>query len=314
MTHKLDRREFLRRTAGATAALALGGCVSGPTPEDAGPLYEISLAEWSLHNALFGRDPDLKIDNLGFAAKARELGCGAVEYVNQFFKDKTAEEAYLGKVAQAAADAGVKNVLIMVDGEGHLGDPDKNHRQTAIENHHKWVEAAKFLGCHSIRVNARSSGTYQEQMDLAADGLRRLSEFADPHGINVIVENHGGLSSNGAWLAATIAKTNHPRCGTLPDFGNFRIGGDEQYDRYKGVAEMMPYAKAVSAKSYDFDDQGNETTIDYSRMMKIVVEHGYRSWVGVEYGGSRLSETDGIIATRKLLERVRDELSQPAVG
>lgn len=314
MTHELNRREFLRRSAGATAALALGGCVGSATPEEAGPLYEISLAEWSLNKALFGRDPELELDNLEFAAKARELGCGGVEYVNQFFKDKAGDEAYLGKLNQAAADAGVKNVLIMIDGEGHLGDPDKNKRQMAVENHHKWVEAAKTLGCHSIRVNARSSGTYQEQMELAADGLRQLSEFAEPHGINVIVENHGGLSSNGTWLAATIAKANHPRCGTLPDFGNFRIGGDEQYDRYKGVAEMMPYAKAVSAKSYDFDEEGNETTIDYPRMMKIVIDHGYRGWVGIEYEGGRLSEVDGIIATRKLLERVRDELSPPAAG
>jgi sugar phosphate isomerase/epimerase len=171
------------------------------------------------------------------------------------------------------------------------------------------VEAAKFLGCHSIRVNAQSRGSYDEQLDRAAEGLRKLTEFGAVHDINVIVENHGGLSSNGAWLAAVIRKVDHPRAGTLPDFGNFQVSKDEEYDRYKGVQELMPFAKGVSAKSHDFDDQGNETHTDYRRMLKIVLDAGYRGYVGIEYEGSKLSEPDGIRATKRLLEKVRQELS-----
>ncbi|HEY1600793.1 MAG TPA: sugar phosphate isomerase/epimerase family protein [Pirellulales bacterium] len=270
------------------------------------PAFEISLAEWSLHKTLFGG----KMKNLDFPAAAKkDYGIEAVEYVNQFFKDKAKDTDYLADLKQRAGDAGVKNVLIMIDGEGQLGDPDEVKRKKAVENHYPWVEAAKFLGCHAIRVNAASKGSYEEQMKLAADGLRRVAEFGRDHQINVIVENHGGLSSNGAWLAAVIKQVDLPNCGTLPDFGNFRVSATETYDRYKGVAELMPFAKSVSAKSHDFDDAGNETQIDYLKMMKIVVDAGYHNWVGIEYEGSRLPEPDGILATKKLLERVRGELS-----
>jgi sugar phosphate isomerase/epimerase len=196
----------------------------------------------------------------------------------------------------------------MCDAEGRLGDPDDGARTKAVESHYKWVEAAKFLGCHSVRVNAASEGEWKEQMRLAADGLRRLSEFGDEHGINVIVENHGGLSSNGEWLTGVIDMVDHPRSGTLPDFGNFRIRENEHYDNYKGVAELMPHAKAVSAKSHDFDDQGNETNLDYLRLLKIVLDAGYHGYVGIEYEGTRLTEHEGIKATKALLEKVRDEL------
>ncbi len=197
----------------------------------------------------------------------------------------------------------------MVDGEGALGARDRRERDRAVENHYKWVEAARHLGCHSIRCNARSEGMPGEQRELAVDGLRRLTEFAAEHQINVLVENHGGLSSNGAWLASVIQAVDHPRCGTLPDFGNFRIEEDVWYDRYQGVAELMPFAKAVSAKSHDFDEQGNERNTDYSRMMRVVLDAGYRGYIGIEYEGSELGEPEGIRATKALLERVRDELT-----
>jgi sugar phosphate isomerase/epimerase len=208
-----------------------------------------------------------------------------------------------------ADGAGVKSLLIMIDGEGALGDPDDKGRTSAVEKHYPWVEAAKFLGCHSIRVNARSEGSYQEQVRRAADGLRRLTEFAAKHDMNVLVENHGGLSSNGAWLAEVMKTVDHPRCGTLPDFGNFNLGGGKSYDRYQGVAQLMPFAKAVSAKSHAFDDKGNEVNTDYRRMMKIVVDAGYRGYVGIEYEGGRHAEPDGIRLTKRLLETVRDELA-----
>jgi sugar phosphate isomerase/epimerase len=202
------------------------------------------------------------------------------------------------------SDLGVTNVLIMIDGEGGLGNSDAAKRTTAVENHYKWVDAAKYLGCHSIRVNAETDKPYEEGSKLAADGLRRLSEYAKPLGINVIVENHGGLSSNGKWLSETIRATGMENCGTLPDFGNFY-----DYDRYQGVTDLMPLAKAVSAKSYDFDEQGNESKIDFAKMMKIVLDAGYRGWVGIEYEGSRLSPDDGIKATKKLLEKIRDSVA-----
>lgn len=297
---------------GVLAGVAVAGRVAmaelaeaDEEPETAA-LFKISLAQWSLHKAFFAK----KIDNLDFAATAiNEFGIDAIEYVNQFFKDKGEDHAYLAEMKKRAADVGVTSLLIMCDGEGRLGDPDEGARKQAVHNHIKWVEAAKYLGCHSIRVNAASEGGYEEQQKLAADGLRRLCEFADTRAIDVLVENHGGLSSNGAWLAGVMKLVGHKRVGTLPDFGNFRIKDGEVYDRYQGVTELMPYAKAVSAKSHDFDDAGNETGTDYRRMMKIVLDAGYRGYVGIEYEGSRLGEAEGIAATKALLERVRGELA-----
>jgi sugar phosphate isomerase/epimerase len=300
----IRRRDFLK----ASAALATAGLI-GPfaMADDKKPLFEISLAEWSLHRTIFGG----KLDNLDFAKAAKhDYGINAIEFVNQFFKDKAKNTEYLTELKKRADGEGVKMLLIMCDGEGALGDADEKKRQTAVENHFKWVEAAKFLGCHSIRVNAASSGSYDEQVERAADGLRKLSEFGDQHGLNVIVENHGGLSSNGEWLAKVMKKVDHKRCGTLPDFGNFRVSKDEMYDRYKGVTELMPFAKAVSAKSHDFNEAGDETQTDYLKMMKIVLAAGYHGYLGIEYEGGKLSEPDGIKATKKLLERVRVELSK----
>jgi sugar phosphate isomerase/epimerase len=271
-------------------------------------VYSISLAQWSLHRTLFAGD----LEPLDFPAFTRkQFGVDAVEYVNVFFADKGRDRAWLSDLRQRCDDAGVKSLLIMIDREGHLGDADDAARTEAIEKHHKWVETAKFLGCHSIRVNAASSGTPDEQRDRAADGLRRLTEFAAPHDLNVIVENHGGLSSDGSWLASVIRQVDHPRCGSLPDFGNFQTSPGQWYDRYKGIKELMPFAKAVSAKSHDFDADGNETHTDYHRMMKIVLDAGYRGYVGIEYEGDSLSEVEGTAATLRLLERVRASL-QPA--
>lgn len=309
MSQSTTRRQFLAVSASVTSAMGIAH-LTGLKLNAANkkPLYEISLAQWSLHKTLF----DGKLDNLDFAKTAKEeFGINAVEYVNQFFKDKAKDMAYLGEMKKRASDLGVANVLIMIDGEGNLGDPDEAARIKAVENHYKWVDAAKFLGCHSIRVNARSDHklSYGEQMVLAADGLRRLSEFGAEKKIGIIVENHGGLSSDGAWLACVMKTVDNPNCGTLPDFGNFRIGDGNMYDRYQGVAELMPYAKAVSAKSHDFDKQGNEIHTDYLRMMQIVLNAGYHGYVGIEYEGSKLSEPEGIMATKKLLERVRSELA-----
>ena len=287
----------------------LGACNS-PTPL----FFSISLAEWSLNRTLTRWDRDHFTEATGnpldFPIMARNLfGIDAVEYVNTFFFHQAEDKNYLAELKSRCDGEGVKSVLIMVDSEGNLGDPDDEGRAQAVNNHHKWVEAAKFLGCHAIRVNARSKGSWEEQMKLASDGLRSLCEFAEDFDINVIVENHGGLSSNGKWLSGVMEMVDHPRCGTLPDFGNFRIGDGEEYDRYLGTEELMPWAKGVSAKSYDFDEEGNETTIDYYRMLKIVKEAGYTGHIGIEYEGRVLSENDGILATKALLEKVGASLA-----
>ena len=278
--------------------------------------FEISLAQWSLHRSLYSGE----LDHLDFAKISKEnFGIDAIEYVNSFFFEKAEDKSYLREMKNRADDYGVKSLLIMCDNEGSLGDPDNQKRKKAVENHYKWHEAAKYLGCHSIRVNAylteslhglevgdyTKTGSYENQVSLAADGLRKLTEFGANIGINTIVENHGGLSSDGAWLASVMKAVDHPMCGTLPDFGNFRIEGDRWYDRYKGVKELMPFAKAVSAKSHDFDSNGNEIQTDFFRMMDIVIDAGYSGYVGIEYEGSEMDEMSGIKATKDLLERVK---------
>lgn len=301
-----SRREFLKQSAAVAGGLAVAPLATAEPTAASDALFSISLAQWSLHKAFF----DKKRDPLQFAAiSKKDFGIEAVEYVNQFYRDKKGDDAYLKDLKKVADDAGVKSVLIMCDGEGALGDPDEKKRAQAVDNHKRWVEWAKALGCKAIRVNAQSGGTYEEQLDRAADGLGKLTDFSSTHGIATIVENHGGLSSNGAWLAAVMKKVGNKMCGTLPDFGNFRIGKDEEYDRYKGVDELMPFAKGVSAKSHDFDDKGNETHTDYRKMLDIVCnKHKYRGFIGVEYEGGKVSEDEGIKLTKKLLETVRAEL------
>ncbi|WP_164100629.1 sugar phosphate isomerase/epimerase family protein [Candidatus Laterigemmans baculatus] len=308
--HAPSRRRFLQTTLAAGAAASVAAlaparllAADGEKRAEGEPPYKISLAQWSLHKTIFAG----KLDHLDFAKTAKEeFGIEGVEYVNQFFKDKATDTQYLGEMKQRAADHGVTSLLIMVDGEGQLGATEAADRQQTVDNHKKWVEAAKFLGCHSVRVNAASSGTYEEQQKRAADGLRMLSEFAKPLGLNVIVENHGGLSSNGQWLAGTIEMVGMDNCGTLPDFGNFVINRKtgERYDNYKGVDELMPYAKAVSAKTYAFDENGNETSLDYPRLMDIVLKHGYHGWVGIEWEGAKPDEFEGIRLSKALLERI----------
>lgn len=305
----VDRRSAIRAGVAGLAAVSVAGGWPGSlavaaaaakkTAEPAPP-FTISLAQWSLHRTLEAG----KLDHLDFPRAARaDFGIDAVEYVNSFFKEKAADR-YIAELKKRCDDFGVVSLLIMCDGEGALGDPDEAARARAVENHRQWIGAAKALGCHSIRVNAQSEGSFEEQQKLAADGLRRLCELADPMGIYVIVENHGGLSSHGDWLAGVMKLTGHPRVGTLPDFGNFY-----EYDRYQGVAEMMPYAKGVSAKSHEFNAEGDEVRTDYRRMLDIVLAAGYHGRIGIEYEGDAKPEADGIRATKALLEKVRAQIA-----
>jgi len=270
--------------------------------------FKLSLAQWSFHKALFAGE----LKHLDFAPKAASLGFEGVEYVNAFFKDKATDFEYLKQMNEIAAKAGVRQVLIMIDGEGNLADSVNTVRETAIQNHKKWVDAAAFLGCHSIRVNLFGEGSAENVAEAAAMSLKALAGYAAGKKINIIVENHGGYSSNGAWLSGVMKKVNLSNCGTLPDFGNFcmkRAGGGywgsacvEEYDKYKGVEELMPFAKAVSAKSNNFDDKGVESDIDYKRMMQIVKDSSYSGFIGVEYEGEKIGEEQGIKLTRDLLK------------
>jgi len=306
----MDRRDFMKASAVGAAGMSLFplACAdAGKTGAGAVPLYRISIAQWSLHKALFADE----MTNLEFPVIAREaFGIDAVEYVNSFMKEESRDPRYIEELKNVCDSEGITSLLIMCDGEGRLGDPDDAARLAAIENHYRWIDIAVELGCHSIRVNAASEGDWNTQRDLAANGLRRLTEFGEQAGINVIVENHGGISSNGRWLAEVMTTVDHPMCGTLPDFGNFNMGEEMGwYDIYQGVEDLMPFAKAVSAKSHNFDEAGNERDKDYMRIMRIVLDAGYRGYVGIEYEGSELSEGDGIMATKLLLEKCRTELA-----
>ncbi len=307
MSYSLNRRDFLASASAAGVGLTVGSTSMAPlfADESTQPLFKISVAQYSLHVMI--RNGEL--DPLDFGPFCKEkFQVDAVEYWMGPFADKAKDHKYMDEMQRRSEDAGVKGLLIMVDipeGKGNLGHPDAAMRTEAIENHYPWVEAAKRMGCHSIRVNAHSEGSPQEQAKLASDGLRRLCEFAAPMDINVIVENHGGLSSDGKWLAGVIRRVNFPNCGTLPDFGNFY-----EYDRYQGVADLMPYAKAVSAKSHIFDAEGNEAEIDYYRMVKIVLDAGYGGYLGIEWEGKEpASEVEGVLLTKRLLERVRDKIA-----
>lgn len=290
-----SRRAFLKKLGVATAGIAIAPSLDAFAAKKS--WFDISLAQWSLHKTFFAGD--LKnIDFPEFAAKKFDIH--AVEYVNQFFKDKAEDMDYLKDLNNRAKDNGVKNVMIMVDGEGNLGDEDPTKRLQAVENHYKWVDAAAFLGCKSIRVNAAGKGTKEEVAERVVESLSTLADYGKKSKINVIVENHGGISSHGDWLAGILKAVGKKNCGSLPDFGNFY-----EYDRYQGVEELMPYAKGVSAKANNFDASGNEVDIDYHRMMKIVKGAGFRGYIGIEYEGKALPEVEGIIATKKLLERFK---------
>jgi len=277
------------------------------TPE---PFFKLSLAQWSI-NKMIRQDG---VDPYTFAEKGKGWGFSGLEYVSQLYPadldnneySKEAINTFVEKSNAEAKKHGMQNVLIMIDRQGNLAVSDATERKAAVERHFKWVDAAAAMGCHSIRVNLAGSEIPEEWMANSVDGLTQLATYAKDKNINIIVENHGGLSSNGAMLAEVMTKVNMDNCGTLPDFGNFCIkrsttGCEEEYDKYKGVKELMVHAKAVSAKSNNFDEAGNEKDIDYTRILQTVKDAGYTGFIGVEYEGNVLSEEDGIIATRDLL-------------
>ena len=309
-----NRRQFLKGSLAGAAALglnlypglALAADVTGKPKAGKIGDFKLSLAEWSLHKRLFADRSKTAEMNLDFPKMAsEEFGIKGVEFVNQFFKDKAKDDGYLRDLKKRADDQGVTCVLIMIDGEGDLSEPDKTKRNQAVENHKTWVDAALALGCHAIRVNTGNHYS-ASNVDSVVEGCGALADYGAKQKIHVICENHGGPSSDPDSLLAVIKKVGNPGFGTLPDFGNFP-NKDHVYsiDVYEAIARMMPHAKGVSAKSYDFDASGKEAHLDFARIMKIVTDAGYHDWVGIEYEGSKLSEPDGIKATKALLEKLR---------
>jgi sugar phosphate isomerase/epimerase len=305
---KSSRREFLRRLGLATAGLSGVASAAFATDSLASPpemFFKISLAEWSYNRSLYGG----KMTNLDFPVKARkDFDIGAIEYVNVFFKDKAKDQSYLNDLKQRCQDNSVQSVLIMCDGEGDLGDLELSKRMQAVENHYKWVDAAHFLGCHSIRVNCYGTGTKEEVGKSGVEGLSRLSEYAAKAGLNILLENHDGYSWDAKWVSHIVRSVGMANCGTLPDFENFTADNKIWQDRYEGVKEMMPFAKGVSAKAINFDKDGNCVETDYARMLAIVKASGYSGYLGIEFEGTAMSEEEGIRATKKLLERVGGSL------
>ena len=294
------RREFLGAAASAAGLAALGcapraQAAADPLYEVGMPVFPISLGQWSLHRAIRSGT----LPPIDFPAFVRErFNVAAVDYVNTLLGDVALDE-----LRRRSDDAGVSAHILLVDVEERLGDPDPARRAIAVDVHRRWLEAARILGCHSMRVNAFSEGSPEQQTRLCAEGLYRLCDAAAPLGLDVLVENHGGLSSTGGWLAGLVASVDHPRLGSLPDFGNWQYAPGEWYDRYRGVAELMPSARGVSAKAHDFDANGDETSTDFERMLRIVAAAGYTGHLEVEYEGDRLSEEDGIRATIQLIRR-----------
>jgi L-ribulose-5-phosphate 3-epimerase len=302
----MKRRTFIRNSALGATALSFTPLMAYTAQKKA---LQISLAQWSLHRSF----NDGILDPVDFAAIAMEkYDIDAVEFVNGFYSDRATDEQFWNQMKARSAAAGVENLLLMVDDEGDLGAANKQERLKSVENHYKWVHAAKLLGCHTMRVNAFGDSNREIYRASIMDGMAKLADYAAKSDINIVIENHGLFSSDAALIAGIVKEVNRSNFGTFPDFGNWCLSAkwgttqgdcDSVYDRYKGVAELLPYAKAVSAKSYNFNAQGEDTKIDYSRMMKIVKESDYNGYIGIEYEGMEKSEHEGILITKALMKK-----------
>nr|WKN36272.1 sugar phosphate isomerase/epimerase [Tunicatimonas sp. TK19036] len=303
----MNRRDFL-----ASSTQAAFGAMLLPEFLKQSPLFfKMSLAEWSLREPIRSG----AMTNMDFPQIAKKVyGINAVEYVNQFFMDKVKDQDYLKELKQRADDLGVTNVMIMIDlWDYPTASPDEAMRLQSAEKHYEWIDAAHALGCLGVRVNANGyeGKSEEEAADLFVETLTRLSDYAKAAEMNVMVENHGGLSSDGKWLAMVMEKVNRDNVGTLPDFGNVNVSKTEEYDRYQLVEELMPYAKGVSAKSLEFNQKGQEANMDYERLLTIVKDAGFTGYVGIEFGGDlqKINKKDGVMLTKKLLERVGGAVS-----
>lgn len=319
--NQMRRRDFIVKSTkigiGMTALNLLNSCVRTQEKvkepkliDSSGLFFKISLAQWSLHKSIQAGE----ISTFDFAQKSRQFGCEGLEYVTAFFKNEANNTNFLNQLNNISKNEGQENLLLMVDGEGDLAISDTRKRFQSIENHFKWVDAAHKLNCHSIRVNLGGGKDLKEAGKNSIDSLNQLSNYAKGSNVNILVENHNGMSSNGKWMESIFKQVSNKNVGTLPDFGNFCLEKNllgqcqSTYDNYQGIGELMPFAKAVSAKSYDFDTSGYETTLDYKKLLQIVKDNNYSGYIGIEYEGTRLPEAQGIQLTRDLLISVGKQL------
>ncbi len=328
----MKRRDFIKNTAAATAgvgfASGLPAFLLGDSRKEL--FFQIAISQFSFASEFWTK----QLDPLDFASKSKELGIRGLDYCSMFYGGKAADTAYLNELKKRSVDAGSYNLRIMVDGEGVLGDLNETARLKAVDNHYKWMDAAAVLGCPMIRVNIEGEGKPEDVAKAAVDSLGRLIEYGKKQQIDVIVENHVGISCNGAWLANVMKELNSHHGGVLADFGNFCINRTkpetmdiagymktkclEEYDRYKGIEELMPYAKGVHAKTHLFDANGNDQETDFYRMFKIIKKSGFTGWVSIEYEGglfkmynkdSRyLDDYPGVTATKALVEKAGSEV------
>ena len=314
----MKRKEFIKLASTSALGISSLGYMSLQKPKEL--FFKLSLAQWSLHKNIKYGD----MDPYEFAQVAKSFNFSGIEYVTALYdnvmkvRDGDMSKAitfWARKNKKLAEINDIKNVLIMIDEIEGLAEENKSRRLKAVENHKMWIDAAEIMGCESVRLNLYGSSNAEKWKDLSVKSLSELGSYAKISGVNVIVENHGRISSDIPKLMDVIYGVDMDNVGTLPDFGNFCMADEGYgsvfdgscetvYDFYKGVEEMMPKAFAVSAKSNDFDENGDEKTIDYMRMMKIVKSFGYTGYVGVEYEGNRLSEEEGIKATRDLLIKI----------
>ncbi len=300
----MDRRHFIQTSGGALAATAAVANLSEGAHHVKGK-FDISIAAWSWNKMFRGKNNFVNRPMADQIDLAKEAGVTGLELVNQYFQSPT--NRYLNGFKKKADDEGIKILLVMIDGETDMNSPDLKDRKQAFIDHRKWVDIAAVLGCHSVRCNAgyfSGNISSEDSMKYAAESFSELSEYAMQYNMNVIIENHGGLSSDPEWLVGLMKMVDRNNFGTLPDFGNFPHDNHQyKIDIYKAVDRMMPYAKAVSAKCFDFDEDGNEKFIDFEKMMEIVFKHNYHGYVGVEYEGGRLNDIEGVAACIKLLKR-----------
>ena len=306
------------------AAIVLMGCQNTmkknqeSTSETPMQKFEISLAQWSIHNQIQSGS----IDPMDFASIAKDLGYTGLEYVSNLYVGDEVNypmkaqglDSILKELKRRSDDLGMTNVLIMIDDQGDLSIDDQLQTTQAVENHKKWVDAAAYLGCYAIRVNLFGSDDPDAWVANSVRSLKALSTYAAEKNISILVENHGGLSSDAKLLARVMDEVGMDNCGVLVDFGNFcvrRENGErwdgpcvKEYDRYRGIEELMPYAHGVSAKSYAFDAEGNETSMDFPRILNIVRDSGFSGFIGVEFEGPDADPRPGMAATKTLIEQV----------
>ena len=293
----VTRREFIGSTI-AAGALAGAGNMSLPgkaAAADRPTKDDISLAAWSLVREF----REGKWKNLDLPRICREdFGINGLEFVNSFFELPT--ERYLNQLKKNAAEHGVTLVLIMVDGEGNMSAMEKKERMQAALNHRKWVDIAASLGCHAIRCNVGgpSKDYDQDTMKRAADSFGNLVEYASQYPLNVILENHGGASSNPDMMIGLMKAINSPNFGTLPDFGNIY-----EFDRYESIRKLVAYAKGISVKT-KFKPNGTHPDYDLEKLLKICMEEGYHGFYGIEQESPDANSWQAVRWSKAVIDRV----------